>query len=208
MKHAFKLWVLLTGLSPLAAQASYGEHERSLNGTGETLRQGGAEVGLATISYGLSDRLMLGLATWPLAFGQASSQLKYKFLLRDNIRLTPYVGGGYDWQAHQGSYGTGATLGFDLGAERRESLSISGGLLHAPPLDLNKPSAPRKQAQNQARVQVEFDHYTQGGNLFYVGALNQSLYAGFTWAWDNFHLGLVSSSAVAFIPLPYLYWRF
>ena len=51
-------------------------------------------------------------------------------------------------------------------------------------------------------------YYTSSGNLFYVGLASVVPYAGFTWAWQNVQLGLISSLATLFIPMPYLYFRF
>lgn len=56
---------------------------------------------------------------------------------------------------------------------------------------------------------LEFNHYTSLGNLFYLGGNSDfGPYLGFTWGFENLHVGFVTSPFILLFPLPYIYWRF
>jgi len=190
--------------------------QRSINGTSETLPEGNVELGFTTFSYGITDDLMISVPTLPLVFGQISVGAKYKVSLNSNFRFSP--------EAQVGTYQmTGATYaagGFSLGLDlpnSRSTIDLGAGFARMRDktnLALFKSNSTDKDADNIVIVtavtgKVEFNHYTSGGNLFYLGANTIApIYLGFTWAWENVHFGIISSLNSVFIPLPYIYVRF
>jgi hypothetical protein len=192
-----------------------GEKHRSINGTSETLRQGNAELGLASFSYGITNELMLTVPTLPLVVGQVAAGARYKVNLNSNLRISPeaYVGTYANSDLVYGN--VGATVGVDL-PHSKNTLDFAFNVTRM--RDTNWDDAFDSKSSNensnsvsvtQATGRVEFNHYTNGSNLFYVGVDSSALlYGGFTWAWENVHVGLLSSAPTLFFPLPYIYVRF
>jgi hypothetical protein len=205
----------------LTAFAEFSGKQRSINNTGETLPSGSGEVGLASFSYGMSDSLMLTVPTLPLVFGSIAAQMNYQLKLGSNIRLTPYAGaslpeynGKREVEPNFGGFfgvngGSRSQHSFALGVDARIGRSVS--------FDFDKDDLDNESdleitiSEKKTRTSyiIAYDYYTSGGNLFYLGSLGGLPYYGFTWAWDNFHLGILGSPVTLFLPIvPYFYFRF
>ena len=235
MKTLFlKVAILLSVVSLQSpAEAAFGKKQPSINGTGETLSQGSAELGFLSFSYGVTDQLMLSIPTLPLLRGLTSVSGRYKIELGNNMRFSPTASVYHVSQTGMDSAlgaGGGFILGFDFGKSETKDennnniksvqakqssynsidfgatlLSTKYSLLSLQVGDSEKDISFRL---TQVAGQLEFNHYTEAGNLFYVGGSNSlGPYVGFTWGFKNTHFGFMSSALSALIPLPYLYWR-
>jgi hypothetical protein len=209
MRKIIALAVLMSSTQALARFDA--KEQRSINGTAETLPQGNVELGFASFSYGITNELMLSVPTLPFVSGLFSVGAKYKLDINSKFRVSP--------EAHIGSYPSdsiayasgGATLGVDL-PNSRNTIDFGSHIVHmksAPLSDVLDGDKHDDKVFTGATGRVEFNHYTQGGNLFYTGLASLSgLYVGFTWAWENVHMGIISSTASLYFPLPYIYARF
>ena len=74
--------------------AEFNEKERSINGTGETLSKGTYQVGFSDIHYGMTDSITIGLPALSLFAGRGAVELRKKFALAPNWRLTPALSAG------------------------------------------------------------------------------------------------------------------
>lgn len=214
------LWVVVSFfLLPVSqvALAAFSSMAPSINGTAETLRQGNGEIGLASFSYGLTDELMLTVPTLPLLFGEVGAGVKYRFQLSNNVMVTPGISASAA-QLTEGDDNDGASqvvfiprgsLGFTIyldDAKRHSlSLNVSGGKNAVYNWAQRNNADKRVEYKTGLSVYPEYDYYTEGGNLFWIGAAGLLPVYGFTWAWDHFHVGL---GAIGIIPFPYFYWRF
>lgn len=212
MKH---LYFLVFLLCPLSAQAEFNPSERSINGTGESLSKGKTQLGFSDLYYGLSDYTTIGVPTLSVLAGRGVFEIRRKIEIGDRWRLTPalFLGPtpypeslrkfGFESDNASPYVQFSSDLGVDLGASRQHSLNMG--------LDLRVVQGVSDQGEKKHRVlgdlRPEYDYY-HGGNLFYVGAQRQLPYVGYTWAWKNIHLGLITSPYSYFIPLPYAYLRF
>jgi hypothetical protein len=213
LKKTMALSCLLA--SPQAFARFNGKEQRSINGTSETLPQGNVELGFTSFSYGITNELMLSIPTFPLAAGQVSVGGKYKFDINSNFRLSPEAYIGSYINSSIGYASGGLTLGVDL-PHSRNTLDFGTHIVHMKSNSLKLALNEQNNSKNDSDTVVtaaagraEFNHYTTGGNLFYTGLASFSgLYLGFTWAWENVHFGLISSTPSLYLPLPYLYMRF
>lgn len=209
------LYLLIIAIYPLTARAEFNESERSITGTGESLHKGKTQLGFSDLYYGITDYTTIGLPTLSVLAGRGAVELRQKFDLGHGWRLTPAFSLGpapYPEAARRYGFESdnsapyvqfSSDLGVDLGDARQHSLNLG--------LDLRVVQGVSDVGEKKRRVlgdlRPEYDFYT-GGNLFYVGVQRQLPYVGYTWAWKNIHLGLVSSPFSYFIPLPYMYLRF
>lgn len=221
-KCCFKLpaFALAFALSN-AANAEFGPHKPSINGTSETLPQGNAEVGFSTLSYGVTDEFMLSIPTLPMIFaGPGQIDARYKIAINNAARVSPDASLFF----HEGlvSFAAGATLGLDFGktsGSKKGAAAYNSLDIGAKVVSLRSAYRPKSVEEEKAYVwdlggnylhsTIEFNHYTDSSNLFYVGATNSyGPYMGFTWGFESVHVGLVSSLPTMYIPCPYIYWRF
>lgn len=201
--------VALAALASGTALAKFNGRERSINGTGETLPEGSAELGFTTFAFGVTDQLMLSLPTLPLLNGAIGIEARYKLSLNRNVRVSPFAGIGYGTNSDEPAANAGAVFGFDS-TDRRHSFDLGAQIRRYPKFVVREKSDEESDDAVATRVlgQLEYNHYTRGGNLFYLGAWGGMPYWGFTWAWENVHLGLIGALPTMFIPLPYIYLRF
>jgi hypothetical protein len=205
----------------LTAFGEFSGKQRSINNTGETLPSGSGEIGLASFSYGMTESLMLTVPTLPLVFGSIAAQINYQIKLGSNLRLTPYAGaslpeynGEREVEPNFGGFfginaGSRSQHSFAFGLDARIGRSVS--------FDFDKDEIGEKsdveititEKKTRSTYILAYDYYTSGGNLFYVGSLGGLPYYGFTWAWENFHVGILGSPMTVFLPIvPYFYVRF
>jgi hypothetical protein len=103
--------------------------------------------------------------------------------------------------------GAGVNAGLDFGAEKQHSFTYGVRLRHGPIKELELKQRPVMRKRTVLRPNFEYDFY-HAGNVLYAGMQDYLLYVGYTWAWETWHLGLVTSPAARFVPFPYVYWRF
>lgn len=206
------------GISTQVFAAFNREEAPSINGTGQVLKQGKGEVGFATFSYGLTDQVQISVPTLGLVAGAIGVSGSYKHDVKEGMWLTPSLGTGFNLSTKQLSASGVLTAGFNAGERSTVSLGLAYSFVGEATVSSSTSAEEESSldkvttAANGVAGTFEYDMYTLGGNLFYVGVVGGSAivvpYLGFTWAWENFHLGIVSSLASLFVPLPYLYWRF
>lgn len=185
---------------PWTAYGAFDDEHRSINGTGETLAKGAYELGSTGLSYGIDDDLLLQMPATSLLFARGSLAAKYR-VKGEHRRITPgleigstaYVAGGADF-------------GWDLGESYNHSVTLT------PKLYLER-RAMIYEGRSQRRWVVslelngEYDFY-HAGNLVFVGLISSLPFVGYTWGFESFYCGLVSSPRSYFIPFPFVYWRF
>ena len=184
-----------------AGASGFDAADRSINGTGETLKNGTYELGLGSLAYGVRDDWLVRLPTLSLLVGAARAEVRTRFKPAERWRVSPYVG------VETPRYGVaGIDAGWDLGTERQHSLTAGAGLRYGPiPWPLVK--RPKYwQDETRPRASFEYDYYHRG-NAFYAGVFDAIGYVGYTWAWPCFHIGMIASPRSSFIPFPYLFWR-
>ncbi len=187
MRGPQKLALASLLLSSAAASAGFDANERSINGTGETLAQGRYEVGIGSVAYGVTNQTMVRVPTLSILVGAARLEARHKVELGASARATPYVG------AETPRHGVaGVDFGLDLGTGREHSLTVGAGAKIGP--------------HGGGDVSAEYDFYHRG-NVVYAGVVGRVGYLGYTWAWESFHVGLITSPASGFLPFPYVAWR-
>jgi hypothetical protein len=197
--------IVQISLFNFAANAAYSEKEKSINLTAETLPEGSGEVGFLSLSYGVTDSFQLTVPTLPLAFGVFSAGGKYKIDVSNTFILAPSASVGYyfpDGGGFAGSAMMNATFRFD---NNTEAFSLGIGAQNAGKAGYSSSDGLQIERDWSPTWYVNYDWYTSGGNLWYVGVAGLLPYAGFTWAWTNFHLGVGLATV---LPYAYLYWRF
>lgn len=197
------------------AHGEFNAKERSINGTGETLSKKSVQLGFMDAHYGITDDITVSVPALSLIAGRGAFELRKKFALGQNWRLTPALSSGpvpYYEMARKFGFEVDrpkpyVQLATDLGR------SWGSGLQHSANvgLDLRMVEGMAKTGGTKKRylgdVRFEYDYY-YASNLFYLGLQRQLPYIGLTWGWKRVHLGVVSSPLSYFIPLPYLYFRF
>ena len=197
------------------AYAEFNTKERSINATGETLTKGTYQLGFTDVHYGITDDITLGVPALSLIAGRGAIELRKKFAIANNWRLTPALSSGpvpYSEMGRKFGFEVDrpkpyVQLSNDLGLNWGGSLQHSANVgLDVRAIDIvKKGGGTRKKFLGDLRFEYDFYH---AGNLFYVGLQRQLPYMGFTWAWKRVHTGIISSPLSYFIPLPYLYFRF
>jgi hypothetical protein len=219
--HIFLLMLLFFCVSGSSAFARFDEQNRSINGTAETLPSGGIEVGVSSLSLGVSDHIMLSIPSFPLLTGKLNARADVRLQL-GNLRVTPHVGANFirvdDVDAVAPAAGFG--IGFSGGDRRQHSFAVIMSSDYGPTLDVSlseRGFPPRLRVESRedgayrinTTLQVEYDYYTNSGNLFYIGSMDRLPYWGFTWAFETIHFGFLGIPATAMLPIvPYLYLRF
>jgi hypothetical protein len=199
-----------------SARAEYGERNRSINGTGETLAARSFELNINTLNYGLTDDWMIAVPSLSIFTGRGAVEVRRKWMLDARWRVTPslsagpvpvpnyFQSAGFQFDAPPTPYSQfSVDLGADSGDVRQHSWN-SG-------LDLRFTRGIDNRGERTTRVlgdlRFEYDYYTNG-NLLYVGIGRKVPYLGYTWAWRRVYFGLVTSPLSYLIPLPYLFFRF
>lgn len=145
---------------------------------------------------------MLQTPATSLLFARGSIGAKYK--LKDgseHFRITPGL------ELGNTVYMAGAAdFGWDLGDAHNHSITISPKLYLQRRAMIAEGRSQRKWVIS-LELNGEYDFY-QSGNLAFVGLISSSPYVGYTWGFDNFYCGVVSSPMSYFIPFPFAYWRF
>ncbi len=188
-------------LAVWAGASGFDAADRSVNGTGETLKAGAFEVGVGSVAYGVADDVLVRLPTLSLLVGSGRAEVRYRSSLSARWRLSPYV--ALETPRHAGA---GADLGWDLGDRKQHSLTAGLGVRYGPIAWPGQRKPKTWQDQALPRATFEYDYYHRG-NVVYAGVFDALGYVGYTWAWDSFHAGLISSPASGFYPFPYVYWR-
>ncbi len=183
-----------------SAIASFSSSKRSINGTGETLNEGEFELGISSLHYGVDDSWLLTTPSLMTFVGYGRAELRRKFKWNEQ-RISPYVAA-----RTPRIYSLGSDYGLDFGEDKSQSLTI-GGRVDFRPRVHSATHGPRSKLHTQFLPNVEYDYYLNG-DLVYVGIAEYRAYLGYTWAFKNWHLGLITGPANNFIPLPYVYLRF
>ena len=197
--------ILLTvgiGISGSAA-AEFGPTNRSINGTGETLAANKCEVGLRTLACGVTDNVLISAPMLSILTGDGEVEMRRRFGLFENMRITPAITAGTPIH-----FGGRLDLGIDLGMDRQHSVTLTfetkWSAKTAIPVEKYSPD---KAYRFTGYLGGEYDFYF-AGNVAYIGLVRQVPYLGYTWAWEHFHVGLITSNRSRFFPIPYFYWRF
>lgn len=187
------------------------DKQRSINGTADTLAEDDGEVGLASFSYGVTDQIQISAPTLPLLGGAIEASIKYKYILKPNIKVSPFASLGFSNKARSITSSAGVMLGIDLTNDKAHNLNLGMGVSHGPPikikLDDKEEEEEKITIKTSTKFNIEYDYYTEKGNLFFAGFASGLPYLGYTWAWDNVHLGLTGTPLLP-IPLPFIYVRF
>lgn len=192
---------LLCCLFTSTAQADFSAQNRSINATGETLHEGEIELGLMGAYYGLSDEWMLEAPSLTTLLGYGRVELRRRFRLEGDQRVSPYLFGETPKK-----YGFGSDYGWDFGPDKAQSLTIGLRLQFTQRL-AGTSAGPRSQLHTLALPNLEYDYYARG-NVFYAGFADYIPYLGYTWSFSFWNIGLVASPYTSMIPLPYVYIRF
>lgn len=193
---------LALGLGSAAARAEFGARSPSINGTGEVLPAGAGEAGVASIAYGLGDNWMVRVPSALLLVGYGRVEVRRKLNVSDSTIVSPYVdaetprhvAAGADWRVAFG----GAT---------RQTFTAGARLRYGPYARPGDGEPPRLKPRGVFLPNLEYDCYL-GGNLIYTGIQDYMPYAGYTWAFNAIHVGLIVAPTGGLVPLPYIYWRF
>lgn len=185
------------------AQAEFSATNRSINGTGETLTAHQCEVGFRALSCGVTDDLLFSAPTLSVLTGHSEVETRLRFRLPKDTRITPaFIAGS---PLH---FGARTDFGIDLGPEKEHSLTLTLETNWAAKTDIPvKKYAPDKAYRFTSYIGGEYDYYILG-NILYGGVSRRVPYFGFTYGWEHFHLGFITSPLSNFLPLPYFYWRF
>lgn len=189
-------------LHALTARAEFTPDQPSVNGTGEVLGEGKGEVGLSEISYGLGGDAMIRMPSAMLPFGYGRVELRKRFRTSEATRVSPYVDA--ETPRH---LGIGADFGVDFGGTTRQSFAVGARYRYGPYALPGDDSPPVVTKRGVIRPNFEYDAYL-GGNLVYAGMADYLPYAGYTWAFTSWHVGVIVFPVGGLLPLPYAYWRF
>ncbi len=184
------------------ARAEFTQDRPSIQGTGEVLPQGAGEVGVSEVAYGLGGDTMLRVPSALLLLGYGKVELRHRLKPTAKTRVSPYVDA--ETPRH---VGVGSDFGFDFGAATKQSLTFGARLRHGPYARPGEASPPIVKKRGVVRPNFEYDAYL-GGNLAYAGMADYLPYAGYTWAFTTWHVGLIVFPVGGILPLPYVYWRF
>ena len=182
------------------AYGAFDETNRSINGTGETLSKDTYELGSTGFAYGIDDDLMLQTPATSLLFARGSVGVKYR-LKGERRRITPGIELGTS--AYMAG---GADFGWDLGESAQHSLTFTPKLYLERRAVIADGRSQRKWVVS-LELNGEYDFY-HGGNLAFVGLVSSLPFVGYTWGFDSFYCGVVSSPRSYFLPFPFVYWRF
>jgi hypothetical protein len=185
------------------AYAKFDADHRSIHYTGETLNAGEMELGLWSFDYAPLDSLMLEVSTLRWALSEGIVAVSYKFVPFEHVRLTPRV-----WVDETATYSCELAAGIDFGEEKEHSLTVRGIYQYFPLIDFrHRDLVRRNHPLGWPEAAIEYDYYHRG-NMAY-GGINEAMpYFGYTWAWENWHAGFISSMERNFFPIPYVYYRF
>ncbi len=189
---------VLTLLVSLSARAEFSPDNPSVNGTAETLKNNEFELGLTKVSFGLTDNTMIELPSAASLVGYGHAELKHKFELSDQSKISPYI-----FAKTPRKYGAGLNYGLDFGAQ---SITL-GGRVQLTSRVRGATNGPRSKLHTQLLPNLEYDYYHRG-NVVYAGIYDYALYLGYTWAFKRWHLGFITGPRSSFFPLPYVYLRF
>jgi len=197
--------IIIASLSIQNAFAEYSASEKSVTLTAETLPKDSGEVGLLSLSYGITDNLQMTVPTLPLAFGFVTVGAKYKFMISERFIISPSASLGYYFPDGGGAAASAminTTFRFD---SNTEALSVGVGALNTSRIGYGSSSGWEIDRDLAPTWYLNYDWYTKGGNLWYVGVVGLLPYGGFTWAWTNIHFGV---GLAAIIPYAHFYWKF
>lgn len=185
----------------------------SIKRTAETLKKKSFELGLENFAYGITDELMfktfsaLGLYT-----GFYSTRIKYKVFSSE--KFTASLGAGIAYSGNDKKFHPNGEFwtSYYFGEKKHHALNFgcdgSTSIVRSDP-ELN--SSISSKSVFSGACYFGYDYYTPDENLFWISYSNQLIVTmGFTWAWDNFHFGLMSIGDIhpfAVGPLPYFSWR-
>lgn len=204
MEHTLRQWMIFSALAiSTTAFSEFNATNRSVNGTGETLNAHQCEVGLRALSCGVSDDFMLTSPTLSILTGESELEARYRFQLPENVRITPALIAGSP--VH---FGARIDFGINLGADLEHSLTFTTETNWAAKGDIPVPKySPDRAYRFTSYLGGEYDYYNFG-NVAYIGVSRRVPYVGYTWAWEHFHLGIITSNLSRYFPVPYFYWRF
>ncbi len=186
--------------------------ERSINNTAETLSSKRVEAGTATISLGITDRLMISIPTAPMAGKIYSGIVKYRFGDPKSPVLLASSAGAI---MHDGQFypAIGGAVGLNL-FEKSNALSLTAHIIFGKKLNFDTGAATSR-GGIFPWVGLNYDYYTKKKNLFYFGTSGYVPYIGHTWSWKNFQAGAlvfalfeVTGKLSKVYPAPYLAARF
>lgn len=183
------------------ALAEFTGENRSINGTGETLPDGDFELGMTSASYGLSQDLMLQAPSLATLFGFGRIELRRRFRLEGDQRLTSYVFGETPKK-----FGIGSDYGWNFGSDHSHSLTAGGRVQFTRRLE-GTSSGRRSRLHTIAIPNFEYDFYSNG-NDSYLGIADYIPYVGHTWSFSFWNIGLIATPLTSMVPLPYVYVRF
>lgn len=182
-------------LGAFVARAEFTPDQPSIQGTGEVLPEGRAEVGLSEIAYGVTDDTMVRVPSALMLVGYGKVELRHRVRVGEATRVSPYV--DVETPRH---VGVGSDVGYDFGGSVRQSVSAGARYRYGPYATMRK-------KRGRLIPNFEYDAYI-GGNLVYAGMSDYLPYVGYTWAFTSWHVGLIVFPVGGMLPLPYAYWRF
>ncbi|MBC7531342.1 MAG: hypothetical protein H7318_07175 [Oligoflexus sp.] len=156
------------------------------------------ELGLMGAYYGLSDDWMLQTPSLTTLLGYGRAELRRRFRLEGDQRVSPYI-----FAETPKKYGFGSDYGWDFGEDKAQSLTVGMRLQFTQRL-AGTSAGPRSRLHTLALPNLEYDYYA-GGNVFYAGFAEYIPYLGHTWSFGFWNIGLIASPYTSMIPMPYVY---
>jgi hypothetical protein len=197
----FRIVLAVGLLFATRALADLSPSNPSINGTGEVLPKAAVELGLMSNHYGLNEDWMIRIPSAAALVGYGRAELRRRFRLGADERISPYLFGETPKK-----FGFGSDYGFNFGESRSQSLTVGARAQFTQRLESSS-NGPRKRLHTIFLPNIEYDYYGRG-NVFYAGIAEYLPYFGHTWSFSFWNIGLIAGPYTSMIPLPYVYIRF